>query len=220
MIQTLLFDLDGTLLDTAPDLGYALNCVLQENGASALTAAQIRPQVSHGTLGLIRLGFGIGPEHPRFEPLRQRLLAIYKDRLAHDTRLFPGMRELLDALPDEGMRWGVVTNKPGWLTTPLLQQMGLYDDCACVVSGDTTSKRKPDPEPMLHACELAACRAETCVYIGDAERDIIAGKRAGMRTLVAGYGYIGADEQPSAWGADAIVEQPGDILPWVRRHCA
>lgn len=220
MIQTLLFDLDGTLLDTAPDLGYALNCVLQENGASALAAAQIRPQVSHGTLGLIRLGFGIGPEHPRFEPLRQRLLAIYEGRLAHDTRLFPGMRELLDALPGEGMRWGVVTNKPGWLTTPLLQQMGLYDDCACVVSGDTTSKRKPDPEPMLHACELAACRAETCIYIGDAERDIIAGKRAGMRTLVAGYGYIGADEQPSAWGADAIVEQPSDILPWVRRQSA
>ncbi len=214
-IRTVLFDLDGTLLDTAPDLADALNAVLAEQGRARLPFEQIRPVVSHGGIALIQLGFGLQRSDPGFEALRERLLAIYRDNLAVKTRLFTGMAELLHEIEQRGLNWGVVTNKPGWLTEPLLQALGLRERAACVVSGDTLDQRKPHPAPMLYACQLAGSRPDQCVYIGDAERDIEAGRNAGMLTLVALFGYIQPDEDAHAWAADAAVETPADILAWI-----
>jgi 2-phosphoglycolate phosphatase len=218
MIRTVLFDLDGTLLDTAPDLAYALNRVLREQGRPILPLERIRPVVSHGTVGLLRVGFGLQPDDEDFAPLRRRLLDLYQEHLARDTRPFPGIEQLLAGLERAGLRWGVVTNKPGWLTEPLLQQLGLTPRSACIVSGDTTARRKPDPEPLLHACTLAGCLAPECVYVGDAERDVIAGRAAGMRTIVAAYGYIEAHDNPLNWGGDHLVHEPGEILAWLEQH--
>jgi 2-phosphoglycolate phosphatase len=215
MIDTVLFDLDGTLLDTAPDLAYTLNRMREEHALEPLPFEQIRPVVSHGSIGLLRLGFGLEPDHPDFAALRDQLLAIYARHLADETRLFSGMPQLLDALETRGVAWGVVTNKPSSLTEPLLEQLGLAQRTCCIVSGDSTERRKPDPEPLQLACRLAGRACATCVYVGDAERDIQAGRRAGMKTLVAGFGYLGAEDQPEQWGADAIVSQPGAILDWL-----
>lgn len=215
-LETVLFDLDGTLLDTAPDLAYALNRVREEEGEAPLPFERIRPVVSHGSVGLLRLGFGLEPGTPRFDRLRRRLLAIYQDHLAVDTRLFPGMDAVLDGIESLGLRWGVVTNKPGWLTEPLLAQLDLTPRTACIVSGDTVARRKPDPAPMLHACTLLDCESGRCAYVGDAERDIQAGRSAGMRTVVAAFGYIDSEHDPRTWGADDIVETPAQLLAWIR----
>ncbi len=187
----------------------------REQGLEALPFENIRPAVSHGSVGLLQVGFGITSNDSGFEALRRRLLDIYQTHLADETRLFDGMQSVLETLEARGMRWGVVTNKPGWLTDPLLARLGLAQRAACVVSGDTTAKRKPDPEPLLHACELAACEARGCVYVGDAQRDIEAGRNAGMKTLVALFGYIGADERPEQWQADALLHEPADLLQWL-----
>ena len=206
-IRTVLFDLDGTLADTAPDLAFALNEVRREQGLAALPFEQIRPVVSHGGMALIRLGFQLEPEHPEFEPLR--------DNIAVHTRLFSGMDAVLEKLEGNGKLWGVVTNKPGWLTEPLLEQMGLKHRAAVIVSGDTLPQRKPHPAPMLFACEQTGSHAEECLYIGDAERDIEAGHAAGMWTMVALFGYIDEHDQPEAWGADSLIQAPIDILQWI-----
>jgi len=213
--KTILFDLDGTLADTAPDLADALNSVLQHNGRPPLAYEKIRPAVSHGGIALIKLGFGLQPQDDEFEPLRQQLLDVYLRNIANKTRLFPGMAALLQTIELQGLRWGVVTNKPGWLTEPLLAAMQLDHRAACVVSGDTLAQRKPDPAPLLHACQLIGSQAHECVYIGDAERDIIAGQQAGMTTLVALFGYIDEHEQPHHWGADALLESPQQIMQWL-----
>ena len=202
-IRTVLFDLDGTLADTAPDLAYALNRVLEEQGGRPLPFDTIRPVVSHGGIALIKLGFGIDEQAPEFPPLRQRLLDIYRDNIARETRLFDGMESLLATLEERGLNWGVVTNKPGWLTEPLLDALGLKARAATIVSGDTLPERKPHPAPMLLACEQAGSDAGHCLYIGDAERDIEAGRNAGMRTLVALFGYLGETDIPERWQADA-----------------
>jgi len=214
-ITTVLFDLDGTLLDTAPDLADALNTVLAENRREPLPYETIRGVVSHGGMALIKLGFGLDESSPDFEPLRQRLLSIYRANLSGKTRPFPGMAELLEQLEQGGRNWGVVTNKPAWLTEPLMQDLGLLQRAACVVSGDTLAERKPHPAPMLHACELAGSRPEQCVYIGDARRDIEAGKNARMHTLVALFGYFMDGDRPGEWQADGLLEQPLDLLAWL-----
>ena len=216
-IRTVLFDLDGTLADTAPDLAYALNCVLEEQGCRPLPFDVIRPVVSHGGIALIKLGFGIDEQAPEFPPLRQRLLDIYRDNIARETRLFDGMESLLATLEERGLNWGVVTNKPGWLTEPLLDALGLKARAATIVSGDTLPERKPHPAPMLLACEQAGSDAGHCLYIGDAERDIEAGRNAGMRTLVALFGYLGETDIPERWQADGMVESALDILDWLER---
>lgn len=214
-IRTVLFDLDGTLADTAPDLAFALNAVLREQGREPLPFEQIRPVVSHGGLALIKLGFGLEPEDPQFDPLRQRLLDIYRQNIAVHTRLFPGMDTVLEALESSGRKWGVVTNKPGWLTEPLLEQMGLSARAASIVSGDTLPQRKPHPAPMLLACEQTGCQAGECVYVGDAARDIEAGRAAGMHTLVALFGYIGEQDRPMEWRADSLLRNPVELLHWL-----
>jgi N-acetyl-D-muramate 6-phosphate phosphatase len=214
-IKTVLFDLDGTLADTAPDLGYALNTLLTELGRQPLPHAAIRPVASHGGAALIELGFGIPATDPHFKPLRERFLEIYRANLTRETRLFPGMPELLNALAARDIRWGIVTNKPAFLTDPLIEQLGLMDDAVCRVSGDTTANKKPHPEPMLHASKLAGSKPEECLYVGDAARDIEAGRAAGMKTLVALFGYIGEHDQPATWGADGMIQTPADILEWI-----
>ena len=214
-IRTVLFDLDGTLADTAPDLAYALNQVLIEQGREPLPFDTIRPEVSNGGVALTRLGFNLEKEHPDFPPLYQRLLEIYRDNIARETTLFPGMADLLDSIEQNNMNWGVVTNKPAWLTEPLIDALGLTERAACIVSGDTCENRKPHPEPILHGCQLAGSKAQDCVYIGDAQRDIESGNRAGMRTIVALFGYIADNDKPEDWGADVMHQTPTDIQKWL-----
>jgi phosphoglycolate phosphatase len=219
-IRTVLFDLDGTLLDTAPDLADALNTVLLENRRSPLPFDAIRPVVSHGGIALIELGFRLTRSDPAFEPLRQRLLAVYRANLSAKTRPFTGMETLLAALESRGLNWGVVTNKPAWLTEPLLQDLGLFERAACVVSGDTLAERKPHPAPMLLACRQAGSEPAQCVYVGDAQRDIEAGRNAGMHTLVALFGYLQAQDDPQSWQASATIDSPAGVLDWLDRVTA
>lgn len=207
-----LFDLDGTLLDTAPDMGRALNQLRQENGLAALSPAAIRPYVSHGSLGLIKLGFSISEAEVEFVPLRQRFLEIYHHMLSWETRLFGGMATVLNALEQNGIAWGVVTNKPGWLTEPLLQALDLFQRAACVVSGDTLATRKPDPAPIQYACQLIQQSPSDCVYIGDAQRDMQAAQASGMPAWLAAYGYLHPDDPITTWGVDIMLQHPLDVL--------
>ena len=217
-IRTILFDLDGTLADTAPDLAYALNTLLQEQGRAALAYDLIRPEASHGAKALLRLGFSLTPDDAGYEALRRRFLEIYAANLTRGTRLFDGMPQLLAEIRARGMNWGIVTNKPKSLTEPLVDQLGLRDDAACVVSGDTTANSKPHPEPMLHACRAAGSRPDQCLYVGDAARDIEAGRVAGMQTLVALFGYINSHDDPHSWGADGMIRHPREVLDWLASH--
>ncbi|HYM47168.1 MAG TPA: HAD-IA family hydrolase, partial [Burkholderiaceae bacterium] len=177
--STVFFDLDGTLADTAPDLAYALNALLQEHGRAALPFESIRPIASHGSPGLLKLGFGVTSEHPQYPALRERFLELYSTHLSRETKLFPGMPEVLTELGRRGVKWGVVTNKPAFLTEPLMHALNPTPAPACIVSGDSTSQRKPHPEPMLHACQRSGSQATECLFVGDAERDIQAGRDAG-----------------------------------------
>ena len=211
MISAVLFDLDGTLVDTAPDMAHSLNLLLEEQGEKTLDHDFIRPHVSNGSVALVKLGFGDELEIARLEELKKRYLEIYQQNIHINSRLFPGMEKLLNEIEETGKKWGVVTNKPSWLTEPLLISMGLAERTACMVSGDTTEQRKPHPEPMFHACELIGVPASECIYIGDAQRDIEAGKNANMKTIIATYGYIGDWEDMNAWGADALIDQPAEI---------
>ncbi len=214
-IKVVLFDLDGTFADTAPDLADALNRTLELHGRAPLPFEKIRPAVSHGGGALIRTGFGLTPEDEGFESLRQDLLRFYQENLSRHTTLFPGMTELIEQLDRHQIRWGIVTNKPSWLTEPLMEQLGLRQRAACIVSGDTTNNSKPHPEPILHACRLAGGTPDECLYVGDARRDIEAGNHAGTTTLVALFGYLGEDDRPEEWQADGEIEHPSDILKWL-----
>lgn len=212
-IQAVLFDLDGTFADTAPDLADALNKTLRAHQQAPLPFELIRPVVSHGGKALIELGFQINETDPRFESLRQELLAYYKQDLATHTQVFAGLLPCIEQLVTQGIKWGIVTNKPAWLTDPLIVSLKLQHPPCCIVSGDTVKERKPHPAPLLHACQLCKVQAANSVYVGDAQRDIIAGQRAGMYTVVAGYGYIGADDKPSDWLADAEIKHPDELIP-------
>lgn len=212
MPQAILFDLDGTLADTARDLGAALNRLLDDAGRPAVPYAAIRPVASHGARGLIELGFGLGRDDPRFEDLRQRFLAYYDEHFCDSTNLFEGINPLLEALQRQALPWGIVTNKPMRFTDRLVPTLGLAVAPGVVVSGDTVGVPKPDPRPMLHACSILGVAAETCWYVGDAERDIVAGRAAGMTTVLATYGYIADHERPQDWGADYTIAHPGELL--------
>ena len=209
-IKTVLFDLDGTLADTAPDLANALNHVLKIHNCDLLPYETIRPIVSHGGMALITLGFG--KEHPEFDTLYQELLQHYQNNIANETVLFPGMNELLLELENKNINWGVVTNKPSWLTEPLLDALNLTSRAVAIVSGDTLEQRKPHPAPILHACKQAGSEAAECIYIGDAERDIEAANRAGMPSIVALFGYIAESDTPDDWGAHSSIKHPQEII--------
>jgi len=209
--SAVLFDLDGTLLDTAPDMVATLNLVQAEESRPPLAYEQARAFVSSGVLGLLKAGFGELTE-AEGERLRARYLHVYGSRLAIGTRLFAGMAEVLRRLDQARIPWGVVTNKPAFLTEPLLKQLQLHSRCACVVSGDTVPRRKPDPQPLLHALATISAVAHSTVYVGDAERDITAGRAAGMYTVAALYGYIPPQDDPTTWGADHSIASPIELL--------
>ncbi len=209
----ILFDLDGTLVDTAHDLGYALNLQRERHGLPVLPLEVIRPYASHGSKGLLSVGFGLSPESSTFESMREEYLALYDEVLTRQPVLFDGVAELLETLDNRTMAWGVVTNKPRRFTQPLLENIGLWERAACVVSGDDALRPKPYPDTLFLACEQAGgVNPQHCWYVGDAERDIQAGKAAGMQTVVALYGYLGVDDHPEQWGADVSVNAPLELL--------
>lgn len=215
MIGTVLFDLDGTLVDTAPDLGHALNAMRLRRGLAPIPDAAIRAQASHGSQGLIRLGFGVAQDAAAFPALRQEFLDIYTAHLSDNSVLFPGMGAVLDTLTQRQIGWGVVTNKPARLTNPLLEALGLLTGMCCAVSGDTCGHAKPHPEPILHACRMAGAVPAECLYVGDAERDVQAARAAGMPVVVALYGYLSEIDRPEAWGGDGYIRKPDDLLDYL-----
>lgn len=213
--KNVLLDLDGTLADTAPDLAYALNLLLQEQGQLPLPLEIIKPSVSLGGIAMIQLAFNIEPDDPEFKSLRDRFLEIYSANIALHTNLFNGMEEVLSALEYRQVPWGVVTNKPHWLTQPLMQELKLSERTICIVSGDTVEHSKPHPAPLLHACELLGCNPNQTLYVGDAHRDIEAGNNAAMTTVIATYGYIDENDDIESWGANGKVNTALEILDWV-----
>jgi N-acetyl-D-muramate 6-phosphate phosphatase len=209
-----LFDMDGTLLDTAPDMANALNRLRAEAGLVPLAFAGIRPHVSHGSNAVVKHGFP-DVDATRFEQLRLRFLELYADGLAVETRLFAGFEPVLERLEAQQIPWGIVTNKPGFLSEPLLAALQLRARAACVLSGDSLPERKPHPRPLLVAAEALGVAPALCVYVGDAERDIRAALSAGMIALGASFGYLGPDDAPATWGAAAWLAAPGELLAWV-----
>lgn len=214
-IDTVLFDLDGTLIDTAPDMAAALEILCDEEQQERLPYSQVRPIVSNGSVALVTLAFGDTLDEEVLNRLKTRYLEIYQDHLAVHSRLFDEMEELLLQLEKNNIQWGVVTNKPGWLTEPLMASLGLQQRAACIVSSDSTKNRKPHPEPMFLACKLSNTQPERCVYVGDAKRDIEAGQNAGMKTAVAEYGYIDAEENTADWQADYSIKAPGQLWQFI-----
>ena len=213
--SAMLFDLDGTLVDTAPDLAFALNSLLQQQGFDPLPYDLIRPVASHGSPGLLSLGFGINSEHPDYPSLQQQFLTLYQENIIRETRLFEGMEKVLSSLEAANIPWGVITNKPAFLTEPLLNKLNLSQRAACIVSADTTPHSKPHPAPMLHACKVIDHEPTDCIYIGDAQRDIDAGKNVKMQTVTARYGYLTEDDQAESWLADAMIDHPTELLQWI-----
>jgi len=216
-ISAVLLDLDGTLVDTAPDLVAALNTLLVRHQRPLAPFAIARNEVSNGALGLIRLGFGAAYTAAHIEDLRREFLEIYGGQVAVKSCVFNGIREILNDLSDYGPLWGIVTNKPGALTTPLLEALRLRDPPACVISGDRLPQRKPDPAPLLLAARELGVPAGRCVYVGDAQRDIDAGHAAGMGTIAVTYGYIRPHQDPYSWGADCVIRRPNELLDAVKQ---
>jgi phosphoglycolate phosphatase len=208
----ILFDLDGTLVDTAPDLGYALNLQRELHGLAHLPMEVIRPFASHGSKGLLNIGFGLTPEDESFEAMRVEYLDLYDKVFTRSPVLFNGVGQLLANLQKCDIKWGVVTNKPRRFAAPLIESMQLTTPMACLVCGDDAALPKPAPDTLLMACEQSLVRPEHCLYVGDAERDIEAGNAAGMKTVVALWGYIDATDQPATWGADFTIDRPSELF--------
>jgi 2-phosphoglycolate phosphatase len=214
-LKAVLFDLDGTVLDTAPDMVGALNALRHEHSLVALPFATIRSAVSHGAARVVKAGFPEADADSQVA-LQQRFLQLYRGSLSRETKLFPGMDQVLAALAGWRIKSGIVTNKAAWLTDPLLEELGLLDRFACVVSGDTLAERKPHPLPLLHAATLAGVAPGECIYVGDAERDVQAAHAAQMPAVVANYGYLRSDEDSSTWGGDGYLSRPLDLLDWLQ----
>jgi N-acetyl-D-muramate 6-phosphate phosphatase len=214
-IRCVLFDLDGTLADTAPDLAGALNRTRVEDGLPPLPLAQLRPVTSQGVRGLLRVGYGIAPDDARYAALADRVLQHYTQNICVETRLFDGMENLLAELKTRGLSWGIVTNKHTRFTTPLVAAMQLDRRAASVVSGDTTPKAKPAPEPLLYAATQCMVTPAQCVYLGDDERDIVAAHAAGMKSFAVRWGYIGEDKPIEKWNSNHIIDHPLDLLDYL-----
>jgi phosphoglycolate phosphatase len=216
-MKTVLFDLDGTLVDTAHDLGLALNIQLARYGKPALAHDLIWPVASHGTRGLLALGFGITPADADFEAKKVEYLDLYETVFTNNPILLPGIADLLDELDLRGVKWGIVTNKPRRFSVDLTKavNMGdksLYERSVCLLCGDDAPQPKPAPDTLLIACKETATKPTECIYVGDAERDVQAGKAAGMKTVVALFGYIADTDKPFEWHADLLIKTPLDLL--------
>lgn len=210
-LEAVLFDLDGTLIDTAPDFIRILNDLRAEHQLPPLPANIIRQQVSNGARAMVELGFNIKEGENGFEPLRQRFLDLYLEGLAVDTSLFPGLESLLQKLEANNIPWGIVTNKPVRYTTPLLQQLGLSERCAIAICPDHVENRKPHPEPIFKACEFINARPDNTIYVGDHQRDIESGNNAGNLTIAVTWGYIPPDQNPNNWDADHVFDSAEEL---------
>lgn len=213
-VRAVLFDLDGTLADTAPDLSGALNRLRTELGLLPISTEITRPHTSSGARGMIGAGLGVTPDHPDYDSLRMRFLDLYERHICVETRLFPGMAELLSELERLRLTWGVVTNKSTRFTRPLIDALELSTRAACVVSGDTTPHSKPHPAPLLHAALEIGLPPSTCLYVGDDLRDVQAARAAGMPVVAAAFGYLG-ESDPHAWNANAVIDGPLELLGYL-----
>jgi N-acetyl-D-muramate 6-phosphate phosphatase len=214
--EAVLFDLDGTLIDSAPDLAGAANELRQAHGLLPLPLATLRPMVGAGARGMVGVALGVKPGDAEFEPLRDAFLTRYAQRLLEQTAVFDEMLPVLQALDGAGMRWGVVTNKAARFTEPIVDGLGLRSRLAALVCGDTTPHSKPHPAPLLEAARQLGLDAGACVYVGDDARDVLAGRAAGMATLAAQWGYLGDGAGVHEWGADAVLRVPSELLNWLQ----
>ncbi|QRN41037.1 MAG: HAD-IA family hydrolase [Neisseriaceae bacterium] len=218
MLQAVLFDLDGTLADTALDLGCALNQLLIHRGLSPLPMDLVRPIASHGTRGLLKLGMNIDESDSEFLQLREAFLAQYETTFTNKTILFPEINPLIKEIIAMELKWGIVTNKPKVFTNRLIDQLGFVYPPQVIVSGDTTSEAKPSTKPMLFACEQLGVDTKNCIYVGDAKRDIEAGKNAGMITVLASWGYLSEKDKEEDWGEDFKINTPLALLPIILQY--
>ena len=216
MIKAVLFDLDGTFADTAPDLADALNKVRLDNHLSAISLEDVRLETSNGAHALIKLGFDLEEKDPGFTLLKDKLLENYSNNIAQYTTLFNGVEALLEKLDQENISWGIVTNKPERFTNPLMEALSISKRTSCIVSGDTTAHSKPHPESLIYAAKILNVAPHECLYVGDAERDIQAARNAGMKSLVALFGYLGPDDKPETWAADGSIKHPLKVLDYLR----
>jgi len=210
--RVVLFDLDGTLIDSAPDLAGAANDLRSAHGLPALPLERFRPMVGSGARGMVGVAFDLGPDDARFASLRDDFLRRYEERMTRETQVFASVLPLLDALDRLGHPWGVVTNKAGRFTDPLVRSLGLHSRAITVIAGDTTPHSKPHPAPLLEAARRAGWSPAQCMYVGDDLRDVQAGHAAGMTTVIAAWGYLGSGEPIESWGADHIIQTPEELL--------
>jgi N-acetyl-D-muramate 6-phosphate phosphatase len=212
--QAIFFDLDGTLIDSAPDLGAAADKLRTDRGLPSIAYARYRPLAGAGARGMLSVAFDMQPDHPEFESLREEFYVNYERSLTERTIAFDGVHQLLDAIRARRIAWGIVTNKSKRFTHPLVAQMPLLQGAAAVISGDSTPHTKPHPEPVLAAARAAGVQPEHCWYVGDDKRDVQSGRAAGMFTVAAQWGYLG-EHAVDSWGADALAAQPADLLRWL-----
>jgi len=213
--DAVLFDLDGTLIDSAPDLGAAADEMRIARELPSLPIERYRPMAGAGARGMLGVAFGIAPDAPGFDELREEFFVRYETRMLRNTQAFAGIAELIAALGQRGLRWGVVTNKSERFTLPLTRAMDLFGSAGAIVSGDTTPFAKPHPEPLFEAARRLGVAPERCIYVGDDERDILAGRAAGMGTVAAAYGYMGEQADAARWEADICISSPGELLHWL-----
>ena len=212
-VQAVLFDLDGTLIDSAPDLAAAVDTMRVARGLPSLPVEQYRPMAGAGARGMLGVAFGMTPEHPDFITLREEFFGNYERCMTQRTQIFSGVPELLQSLTERGLSWGVVTNKSERFTLPLTRSMSMFGSAAAIVSGDSTPHAKPHPAPLLEAARRLGVDAARCVYVGDDERDIVAGLAAGMATVAVTYGYLGQQADTTQWGAHATINCVNELLP-------
>lgn len=213
--RVVLFDLDGTLIDSAPDLAGAANELLRQHGRPERPLEEFRPVGGSGARGMLRVGFGLQPDDPEYEPLRAAFIEIYAQRMLFETRVFEAVVPMLDALDGAGVRWGIVTNKAIRLAEPIVHGLGLAHRAAVLIGGDSTPHAKPHPAPLLEAARRMGVQAGHCAYVGDDLRDMQAGRAAGMATVAAGWGYLGEGANVHDWGADHVSHEPAGLLQWL-----
>lgn len=214
-IQAVLFDLDGTLIDSAPDLGAAADKMRTDRGLPSLPPSAYRPWAGAGARGMLKVAFDLTPDHPQFEALREEFFCNYEAAMTARTYVFDGVSDLIHTLAHRALAWGVVTNKSKRFTEPLTASMPLFQSASTIVSGDSTPHAKPHPAPLLEAARQLELPPQACLYVGDDERDMVAGRAAGMRTVAATYGYLGAHTNVQHWPADAWIKSPHELLNWL-----
>ncbi len=212
MTKAVLFDLDGTFADTAPDLAAALNHVRATHDLPPMPLEMLRPQASHGSIGLLRTGMNVTPDSPSFQALRDIFLDYYTQHICIESKLFAGMADLVEELEARKIAWGIITNKPHRFTVPLMEALGYAERAACLISGDTCAHAKPHPAPMFEACKIVGVSPDQCIYLGDDLRDMQAANSSGMTGIIANYGYVSDDVSVAKWRAQGLVNHPMELI--------